>query len=791
MNEQDVVSFFTGKGYEPHQAAGIAGNLMQESTLNPTAKNPKSGAFGFAQWLGPRKKAFMDFAMKAKKDITDPLAQLEFIDLELNTTERKAKDRLLTSRDATEAAVNFSNHYERAGANEKKNATRASYANKILGAFIPSAQAGETMDKPLSFEEWVAAGKPKAPSATSTTSEIPTRKTSEPKPLSFEEWVAAGKPKAPATLGEKIVGSPVGRFVLGAAEYPLGVGRFVENVATEAGVPGLGGIGRFKDKMDAMKARGKAAPTELSSYDPLGIVARAGKEILYKGGESVGLDPRSWDIAGGMGSTVAAGGVLNKLAPAKTFLGNVAQSTAVGGGLGLVNPNAANLSENIANAGTGAAFGLATPIAITGGAKTLGWLRDLPYRKAANLLQNVVGADKNAVIAAGRAAAPELTGAQAAADIHNAQLQALGQVAKDRNTASFFSKKAELATADAQSVLNTFAGGATQAEANLTRKAAKQALNAKTTPMREAAMASAPYVDTSTIISNIDAKLADPAIATSKVNRRVLSAVKKEIENWTKKNTTLIDVEALYGVRKNAINEEIQRQISKLDPKASAQYSAKLLAEINPLIDDAIVKAGGTEWPSYMSAHASGLKDIERQEMASVLSELYRNKSYDRFQKIVNGGDTKAVRDIFGSGNVDINAAMGDAMLPFKKIADDLTRTGVMFERAKAGSTKLAEELRTSMGRTLLPNPLNPKIAIVNKVLELTEPKINKAAFDALEKGMRSGKTMADMLDGLPSAHRGQIEKALTDPKVLRQLTQLSTRNALAPDQQNQNALAQ
>jgi hypothetical protein len=142
----------------------------------------------------------MDFAMKAKKDITDPLAQLEFIDLELNTTERKAKDRLLTSRDATEAAVNFSNHYERAGANEKKNATRANYANKILGAIIPSAQAGETMDKPVSFEEWVAAGKPKAPSATSTTSEIPTRKTAKDNPLSFEEWVAAGKPKAP---GEK------------------------------------------------------------------------------------------------------------------------------------------------------------------------------------------------------------------------------------------------------------------------------------------------------------------------------------------------------------------------------------------------------------------------------------------------------------------------------------------------------------------------------------------------------------------------------------------------------------
>jgi hypothetical protein len=193
MNEQDVVSFFTGKGYEPHQAAGIAGNLMQESTLNPMAKNPTSGAFGLAQWLGSRKKSFMDYALKNKKDIKDPTAQLEFIDHELNTTETRARDKLLNSKDATEAAFNFSDHYERAGANEKKNATRASYANRILSSIVPSAQAGENMDKPISFDEWVAAGKPKAPA----TSEIPSRKTATVAPLSYDEWVAAGKPKTP------------------------------------------------------------------------------------------------------------------------------------------------------------------------------------------------------------------------------------------------------------------------------------------------------------------------------------------------------------------------------------------------------------------------------------------------------------------------------------------------------------------------------------------------------------------------------------------------------------------
>ena len=189
MNEQDVVSFFTGKGYEPHQAAGIAGNLMQESTLNPTAKNPTSGAYGLPQWLGSRKKAFFDYTVKNKKDAADPLTQLEFMDLELNTTEKKAKDKLLATTTATDAAHTFSNAYERAGANEKKNAKRASYAEKIFSAIVPSAQAGEITPKEMTIEEWVAAGEPDSLTPTTATKKPPVAKE-----MTIEEWVAAGEP---------------------------------------------------------------------------------------------------------------------------------------------------------------------------------------------------------------------------------------------------------------------------------------------------------------------------------------------------------------------------------------------------------------------------------------------------------------------------------------------------------------------------------------------------------------------------------------------------------------------
>jgi hypothetical protein len=62
-----VYNYFLNKGMSPAQAAGITGNLMVESypEINPSAFNPEGGgkgAFGIAQWRGPRLQGLLDFA---------------------------------------------------------------------------------------------------------------------------------------------------------------------------------------------------------------------------------------------------------------------------------------------------------------------------------------------------------------------------------------------------------------------------------------------------------------------------------------------------------------------------------------------------------------------------------------------------------------------------------------------------------------------------------------------------------------------------------------------------------
>src|ERR1017187_2975403 len=49
-NEQPAFDFFVGKGLTTFQAAGIVGNLVQESNVSPTSVQAGGPGRGIAQW---------------------------------------------------------------------------------------------------------------------------------------------------------------------------------------------------------------------------------------------------------------------------------------------------------------------------------------------------------------------------------------------------------------------------------------------------------------------------------------------------------------------------------------------------------------------------------------------------------------------------------------------------------------------------------------------------------------------------------------------------------------------
>jgi len=105
-NAKQAYDFFIKKGYSKEQAAGIVAGMHAESKLDPNAVNPDSKAHGIGQWLGSRRT---DFKNKFGKDITKSTfqEQLEFMEWELNNTEKKAGDKIKKASKAGEALDSY------------------------------------------------------------------------------------------------------------------------------------------------------------------------------------------------------------------------------------------------------------------------------------------------------------------------------------------------------------------------------------------------------------------------------------------------------------------------------------------------------------------------------------------------------------------------------------------------------------------------------------------------------------------------------------------------------------
>jgi len=122
----------------PEQAAGVVGNLGHESggfgslqEINPTVPGSRGG-FGYAQWTGPRRVAFENWAQSQGLDPTSYDANYGFLRHELtNTPEGKVLDALRAAPDQDAATRIFQDQFLRPGI--PHTGSRLSYAKQALG----------------------------------------------------------------------------------------------------------------------------------------------------------------------------------------------------------------------------------------------------------------------------------------------------------------------------------------------------------------------------------------------------------------------------------------------------------------------------------------------------------------------------------------------------------------------------------------------------------------------------------------------------------------------------------
>ena len=133
-DKSKAMQFFMSKGLSQHMAAGIVGNLIQESSLNTTAVGDGGKAFGIAQWHPDRQKGLKQLAKKNGTDISDFNTQLEYVWQELNDTHKSALDGLLKSKNAEQATRMFMVRFEKPNKdpNVNKIFNRIKIANSLM-----------------------------------------------------------------------------------------------------------------------------------------------------------------------------------------------------------------------------------------------------------------------------------------------------------------------------------------------------------------------------------------------------------------------------------------------------------------------------------------------------------------------------------------------------------------------------------------------------------------------------------------------------------------------------------
>lgn len=120
------------------QAAGIVGNFGYESAgftiLHEIGQPPGRGGYGWGQWTGPRRQAFLHWCLTHHLDWRSDIANESYAIFELDGEYHYVVNALMRTTSVDEASDLFEKLYERAGVPALP--MRRSWSQAALSAFL-------------------------------------------------------------------------------------------------------------------------------------------------------------------------------------------------------------------------------------------------------------------------------------------------------------------------------------------------------------------------------------------------------------------------------------------------------------------------------------------------------------------------------------------------------------------------------------------------------------------------------------------------------------------------------
>ena len=508
---------------------------------------------------------------------------------------------------------------------------------------------------------------------------------------------------------------------------------------------------------------------------------------------------------------------------------------------------AARITEPLSNIIEGATYeagGRALGPALGWAAGKVADLRQIPAQKAARIAKATLGDDLPTVLNNLRNASPNASVAELTAGVQNPAWQSLISKSLERDPAAvqMLRKMALTDEATATNALAKLAGGSTTTATRAVGEAAKENLNVITTPMREGALKRAnlgQYVADEAALrqandlavaastgGKIDpvqfatqatgaakalqsvgikplegAPLADkiagisnnPEFAANDLIKGSTQEVANAIKQWTSSGG-VIDANALEAIRKNAVNAAIAKLRPGADATSQRNLAASVMSKIKPMIDNAIEGAGGTGWRDYLTTHSKGMAQIAEKKLTGEALDLWKTNK-DAFVKLVQNESPDVVEKILGPGKYDIAKEVSDNTLAVlqDQAQKHLTKLSVKAQASEGGAA-LATVLDQQVSKFKLPSLLNFWSTVGNKGLEDLERRIGKSTMKSLTAAMKTPEGASRLLETLPAGERNRVINLLSNPSQWKSGTSagvgVAAKNMLAPESENQNALA-
>lgn len=159
-------------------------------------------------------------------------------------------------------------------------------------------------------------------------------------------------------------------------------------------------------------------------------------------------------------------------------------------------------------------------------------------------------------------------------------------------------------------------------------------------------------------LKQVSARFRDMAFKAKGANNpraRLFTTLANDIDQLEAKYGGVADATEVYEFRKN-LGNTIESLLNRTGTPLNRlkDRTASLVAETQPLIDEAFEAAGGTRWKDYLRQYSEGMKAVEHQEFNRQLASLKPQEFVD----VVSGRNPEFVENFFGKGR----HVVGDVM---------------------------------------------------------------------------------------------------------------------------------